>query len=67
MRYGFDPWVKMPGVGNGNAFQYSYLENTMDRGAWRATVHGVSKELDVTKHTCRLWGDVVQPITPFRL
>ena len=37
----------------------------MDRGAWWATVHGVSKELDVTKRTCRLWGDVVQPITPF--
>ena len=28
---------------NGNPFQYSYLENSMDRGAWRATVHGVAK------------------------
>ena len=28
--------------------QYSCLENPMDRGAWRATVHGVAKELDTT-------------------
>ena len=31
------------GEGNGNSFQYSCLENSMDRGAWWATVHGVSK------------------------
>ena len=36
------------GVGNGNSLQYSCLENSMDRGAWRATVHGVTKELDTT-------------------
>ena len=29
--------------GNGNPLQYSRLENSMDRGAWRATVHGVAK------------------------
>ena len=29
--------------GNGNPFQYSCLENSMVRGAWRATVHGVTK------------------------
>ena len=29
--------------GNGNPLQYSCLENSMDRGAWRATVHGVAK------------------------
>ena len=29
--------------GNGNPFQYSCLENPMDRGAWQATVHGVQK------------------------
>ena len=34
------------GDGNGNPFQYSYLENPMDRGAWWATVHGVTKELN---------------------
>ena len=32
-----------PGGGNGNAFQYSFLENCMDRGAWQATVHRVTK------------------------
>ena len=32
-----------PGVGNGNQLQYSCLENSMDRGAWRASVHGVVK------------------------
>ena len=32
---------RFPGEGNGNALQYSCLENSMDRGAWRATVHGV--------------------------
>ena len=31
-----------PGEGNGYPFQYSCLENSMDRGAWQATVHGVS-------------------------
>ena len=32
-----------PSVGNGNPLQYSCLENSMDRGAWRATVHGVAR------------------------
>ena len=35
---------KSPGGGNGNPLQYSCLGNPMDRGAWRATVHGVTKE-----------------------
>ena len=34
---------RSPGVGNGDQLQYSCLENFTDRGAWRATVHGVSK------------------------
>ena len=34
---------RSPGEGNGNPLQYSYLENPMDRGAWRATVHGVTR------------------------
>ena len=34
---------KIPGEGNGNPLQYSCLENPMDRGAWRAMVHGVAK------------------------
>ena len=36
-------WGRGPGVGNGNPLQCSCLENPMDRGAWRATVHGVPK------------------------
>ena len=32
-----------PGEGNGNPLQYSYLKNPMDRGAWWATVHWVTK------------------------
>ena len=32
-----------PGEGNGNPLQYSCLENSMDRGTWQATVHGVAK------------------------
>ena len=35
--------VRSPGVGNGNPLQYSCLENSMDREAWQATVHGVAK------------------------
>ena len=34
---------RSPGGGHGNPLQYSCLENSMDRGAWRATVHGVTK------------------------
>ena len=32
-----------PGEGHGNPLQYSCLENSMDRGAWQATVHNVAK------------------------
>ena len=39
-----DSWVrKIPWRGKGNPFQYSCLENSMDRWAWWATVHGVAK------------------------
>ena len=34
---------RSPGEGNGNPLQFSFLENSMDRGAWWATVHRVSK------------------------
>ena len=34
---------RSPGEGNGNPLQYPSLENSMDRGAWQATVHGVTK------------------------
>ena len=36
---------KSPGEGNGNPLQCSCLENPMDRGAWRATVHGGSQRV----------------------
>ena len=45
----------IPGLGrslgekNGNPLHYSYLGNPMNRGAWWATVHGVTKELDMTE------------------
>ena len=34
---------RSPGEGNANPLQYSCLENSMDRGAWRAIIHGVEK------------------------
>ena len=34
---------RSPGEENGNPLQYSCLENLMDRGAWKATVHGAAK------------------------
>ena len=41
-------WGRSRGEGNGNPLQYSCLENSMDRGAWWATDHGVT-ELDMTE------------------
>ena len=38
------PWIrKIPGEGNGYPLQYSCLENSMDRGAWWAAVHRITK------------------------
>ena len=37
------------GEGNGNPLQFSCLENPMDGGAWRVTMHEVSKESDTTE------------------
>ena len=45
---------RSPGEGNGNPVQYSRLENSMDRGDWQATVHGVAKsrtQLSTNTHT----------------
>ena len=39
--YSYYVWI--PGEGNGNPLQYSCLDNCMDKGAWWATVHGVTK------------------------
>jgi len=48
-------WGRSPGEGNGNPLQYTCLENPMDRGAWRATVHRVAKSWTLktgTQYTC---------------
>ena len=39
---------RSPGEGNDNPLQHSCLGNSMDREAWRVTVHGVAKESDIT-------------------
>ena len=39
---------RSPEEGNGNPLQYSCLGNPMDREAWWASLHGVTKELDMT-------------------
>ena len=45
---------RYPGEGNGNPLQYSFLENPMDRGAWQATVHGVTTEY-AHRHTLAIY------------
>ena len=53
----FDPWVgKILKEGNGSPLQYSSLENSIDRGAWWATVHELSKSQTRVsdQHTHRL-------------
>ena len=40
---------RSPGGGNCNPLQYSCLDNHMDRGAWRAAIHGVTKKSDTTE------------------
>ena len=43
-------WEDSLEVGIGNCLYSSCLENSMDREAWQATVHGGLKELDMTEH-----------------
>ena len=49
---GYVSWIpgseRFPGEGNGNPPQYSCLENSVDRRSWRVTVHGVTKQSDMT-------------------
>ena len=42
---------RSPGEGNSNPLQYSCLENSIDRGAWWATVHGVAKSYIFTQNS----------------
>ena len=41
---------RSPGEGDGYSLQYTCLENSMERGASQATVHGAPKESDTTEH-----------------
>ena len=54
-------------AGNGNPLQYACLENPMDRGAWRATVHGVA-ELGTTEGLTLLhtWSFIPFTVTGIR-
>ena len=55
---------------NGNPLQYSCLENSLDKGAWQATVHGVTKELDTTEQltlSCGVQRNVNSVLGPFQL
>ena len=60
------------GGGNGSPLQYSSLDNSMDRGTWRATVHGVAKRQTCLSdyhfhfHTHNTAGEVVLLILPYR-
>ena len=48
-------WERSPDIGNGNLLQYSCLENSLDRGAWWAIVHEVTKswtQLSTHMHAC---------------
>ena len=40
---------RSPGEGNGYPLQHSGLDNSMDRGAWQAAVHGVTEKSDMTQ------------------
>ena len=66
-RLRFDPWSgRSPGGGYGNLLQYSCLVNPMDRGAWWATIHRVTKRYNwsdlagMHTHTRAHLGDVQQ-------
>ena len=48
----FPGWGRPPEIGNGNPLQFSCLGNSTDRGAWQATVHGVTKrQTQLSTHT----------------
>ena len=52
LRHSLDPPGRFPGGGSGNPLQYSCLEKSTDRGAWQATVHGITKnEIQLSTHT----------------
>ena len=62
--HGFNPWVgKILGEENGNPLPYSFLQNSLDRGIWWTTVHGIT-ESDMTEHThCILLPSLLHDLT----
>ena len=60
-----ETWVLSPGGGNGNPPQYSCLENSMDRGAWRAAICGATKS--GTQQPTRRLGQSSFPINTVEL
>ena len=56
---------RSPGEGHSNTFQYSCLEKPMDRGAWWATVHSVTKTLSVGTEYCLFLAFAGGPHVPF--
>ena len=46
---------RSPGAGHGNPFQYSCLENPMDRGAWQAAVHRVAQNSSSRSFKFSVW------------
>ena len=57
--------ARSPEEGNDNLFQYSYLGNSMDTGAWQATVHGVTKSQTRLTFTTMLPGGLMVRIHAF--
>ena len=69
-----DPWRRkmpcllLPGEGSGNPLQYSCLENSMDRGTWQASAHGVAKSRhDQVQNSCTLFQLSLSFITPLNV
>ena len=58
---------RSPGEENGHPLQYSCLENLMDRGAWWATVHGVTKSQTGLKQLSKHLGDILEDPDIFML
>ena len=46
---------RYPGEGNGNPLQYSCLENSMDRGTWQATAHGVKNSAHAIENCIHIY------------
>ena len=55
------PGLRRSGDGTGSALQYSHLGDPTERGAWRAIVHGVAKELDMTERLSTPSANVLRP------